>query len=573
MNSQKKFESFQKNRKLTLTKTRRVSDEKQTKKKMTSNKIRTTKYRPWNFIFLSIWFELNKFTNLYFLITTIIQSIPSISTLDPITMIVPFLLILVVGLFREAVEDLLRFGRDRSINRSQARVFDPSEGAIKLKYWSDIQEGDLVFLIDGEETPADLLLIYCKSSTSFAYIETSNLDGEKNLKCKVPIRKYSDNLCFSQPEVEFLEVSYPEPVSNFYLFEGFAIDGDSKVCLSKDHFLPRGVFVKNTEYLLGLALYLGGETKIMMNNKRRKNKVSSTEKMMNTYVLILVVFEFLLLIIIAVLGTLSSVLYPQVLEWWGFKNPNLLSEFFVILLAYFILLNTFLPISLIITIELLRIFQSLFFKADDHFKLEGQPMMVNTVSLNEELGKIEYVLSDKTGTLTKNQMKAKYFAIGFHEFDLDSKGKVLSRAKRETPTPGPSEVPINMGQPGSSSEDSKTIFPIRLPSNEKDKSFKINNQSEFEFLFFLLLNTCHDCFCQTKKSKAALSEEQLLRLGQDVMRESMVLQPRRPFLDTISLKFFSKRNSRSKNLLLDVPKQQFSERGSHYLHVSGKRVA
>jgi magnesium-transporting ATPase (P-type) len=388
------------------------------KSKVPSNRIHSTKYSFYNFLFLAIWYEMNKFTNIYFFITMIIQSIPSISTLNPMTIIIPFFSILLVGLIREAIEDLYRFTKDRKINNSIARVYCPDKQVIVLKKWSKIREGDFVLMIEDEETPADMLLINCKSSTSNAYIETSNLDGEKNLKCKHPIRPYIDNKCFSKPDIKNLEIFYPKPISDIYFFEGYCIDDSIKTNLSKNNFIPRGVFLRNTEYLLGLVIYVGKETKIVLNNKQKKNKISSTEKIMNNYVFILVIFEFILLIIIAIISTLNIIYYSDILQWWGFDDVNLFSNFFVIMLSYFILMNSFLPISLIISIESIRLIQILFFKFDEEFKYNDQYMMVNTMTLNEELGKIEYVLSDKTGTLTKNIMTARQFIAGFNDFAL-----------------------------------------------------------------------------------------------------------------------------------------------------------
>lgn len=401
------------------------------------NRIRTTKYTFWNFIFKALWFEMNKFTNIYFFVTMILQSIPSVSTLNPATVIVPFLFIITIALIREGVEDYYRYTKDRKINASPARVFDPTRNKMTVKKWEEISEGDLVLLIENEETPADMVLIYSKSSTSYAYIETSNLDGEKNLKSKLPLRKYRNNLDFARPVLQAFQLSYPYPTSDIYFFEGFAVDGDQKVYLGKDNFVPRGVFIKNTRYFLGLVVYVGPETKIMLNNMSKKNKMSSTEKMMNNYVYILVIFEFILLVVLSILPAVTFKHISRFYSWVGIKRPNVLSEIFVNFLSYFILLNTFLPISLIVTIETVRLLQLYFFKHDRHFSYPSEQtedasdkqLIPNTMTLNEELGRIQFLLSDKTGTLTQNEMVAKHFCIGFNDIMLSKRKATIKQLK------------------------------------------------------------------------------------------------------------------------------------------------
>lgn len=371
---------------------------------------------------MAIFYEMCKFTNIYFVVTMIFQSIPQISTLNPFSAVFPVLTILALAIMREGYEDYQRYKKDQKINQSLARVFNPDTQNMEIKLWEQIREGDLVLMIENEETPADLLLLYSKSASAYAYIETSNLDGEKNLKPKLPIRKYKNNLAFSKPVVDKFRLSYPFPNQDIYSFEGYVDDDGEKKHLTKDNFIPRAVRIKNTRLLLGLVLYVGNDTKLMKNYIKKKNKVSSLQKMMNVYVLILVIVEVILLVILGIGGviTISQIDISDYNKIYASQRPNPITQFFVLILSYFILLNTFLPISLIVTIEMVRYIQKIFYIKDPSFmNSQGQGLWVNTVTLNEELGKIEYVLSDKTGTLTKNQMKAKRFCIGFNKIPLD----------------------------------------------------------------------------------------------------------------------------------------------------------
>ena len=401
-----------------------------------SNRIRTTKYTFYSFLFLALYYEMKKFTNLYMITTLIIQAIPTISTLELATTYGPLLFVLFVALVREAVEDFYRYKKDKKTNNAPARVFDPRSGRMALKRWSEIREGDLVLLIEDEETPADLLLIYSKSATSSAFVETSNLDGEKNLKSKQPVRQYRNNLSFAKPQLGDFELSYPQPNSDIYFFEGYISQGGAKRYLTKDNFIPRGVTIKNTRFVLGLVVYVGGETKIMLNNMFKQNKVSSAERMMNVYVYILVIFEVVLLLVLSSFSIIFVDARDRIFEWWGLEIPGKGLEFLRNFLSYFILLNTFLPISLLMAIETIRFMLLYFYKNDASFHYEEvddsedqnrgtgkrrvriKKIMTNTMTLNEELGKIQFVLSDKTGTLTQNVMVAKHFCVGLRDLRL-----------------------------------------------------------------------------------------------------------------------------------------------------------
>ena len=82
--------------------------------------------------------------------------------------------------------------------------------------------------------------------------------------------------------------------------------------------------------------------------------------------------------------------------------------------SYIILLNTLVPISLYVSVEIIRLGQSFFINWDRqmYYSPKDTPALARTTTLNEELGQVQYIFSDKTGTLTQNIMEFKMASIG-----------------------------------------------------------------------------------------------------------------------------------------------------------------
>lgn len=101
----------------------------------------------------------------------------------------------------------------------------------------------------------------------------------------------------------------------------------------------------------------------------------------------------------------------------------------------------------------------------------------------------------------------------------------------------------------------------------------INTDKELEFYFFLLLNTCHDCFAETK-IKENKKDFKLRVMPQDILKETIEVKPYNPILDNLSIKKFKNRFLTSqgksiKSLLDDVPRNKNDSSASnqdHYIY-------
>lgn len=154
--------------------------------------------------------------------------------------------------------------------------------------------------------------------------------------------------------------------------------------------LYREARLKNTKWIYGLVIYTGRNSKIMMNSQGEANKMSQIEFKVNKILGLILIFQFVLCIILGILdGTfLSSNSTAHNYILWGGKSP--VGDGFLIFCTYLVLLNTMIPISLIVSIEIVKMSQSYFIDHDKFmystFREKGPT--VRSASLNEELGQI-----------------------------------------------------------------------------------------------------------------------------------------------------------------------------------------
>ncbi|XP_069676428.1 phospholipid-transporting ATPase IF-like isoform X2 [Periplaneta americana] len=216
--------------------------------------------------------------------------------------------------------------------------------------------------------------------------------------------------------------------------------------LGTENLLLRGARLKNTEYVIGCAVYTGQETKLALNSKMTSNKFSTVEKSINGFLLF---FLSLLAIEVAVCLAFKYSVEEEddykTETYLGPKSDIDVGQVVQDLFSFVILYNYIIPISLYVTIEAQKFIGSLFFAWDRELYCEktDQPAVCNTSDLNEELGQVEYLFTDKTGTLTENTMWFRrcsiagipYFEEGGKVFQLLSDGDERNSILMETSTP------------------------------------------------------------------------------------------------------------------------------------------
>lgn len=461
-----------------------------------TNKIRTTKYNIFSFFPKSLLYQFVRFANVYFLITAVIQSIPYVSPLNPFSAILPLIFVLGVSMVREGVEDYSRYRTDCEINDSKATIL--KNGKWTEVQWKEIFVGDFIRIKNEERFPTDILVLstsYKKESKGACFIETASLDGERNLKPKCAIPEVMNLI--DQKGYEGLEgkviCSHPNP--HLHSYDGvIELDG-KQYAINAKQLLLRGASLRNTEYIEGLVVYTGHDSKVMKNSENARNKTSKMESLMNNLIMRLLILQALLYLA-AMVGFLAwnISVHKNYQNFWIY-DFNFYLEAFLMIFTYFILFNTMLPISLIVTLELVKVCQSYFIAVDKDFynPKRDKGCKVMTRSINEELGQVEYVFSDKTGTLTCNEMELKYLMIGGTTYQgtlktKDASHNVYSNLD-EFYDPRIKACLIN-------ENSEKMHHRLKMQGSEE---YVIENRRQLTQDFMTVLATCHDCMVDINK--------------------------------------------------------------------------
>ncbi|KAF9422906.1 hypothetical protein BGZ94_008458 [Podila epigama] len=328
----------------------------------------------------------------------------------------------------------------------------PPQGDVTQPYWrprlwQDVCEGDIILLRQNDFIPADLLILSSSEQEPICYVETMNLDGETNLKIRQCVPGLSD-LCTPEDcaQRQFW-VESEGPTNNLLKYNGTvafptkatAIPGssnqdsgvtsttESKVSIDLSHLLLRGCILRNTEWVIGLVLFIGNDTKLQMNSGHVPSKRSNIEHKMNKQIAINLVIMCIICAFIALMSRaweshFQDVDAPFITNDASSSFHSAAYSSFVSFMMSIITFQNLVPVALYLTVEGVKTIQAYFIFKDLelYYHERDVPCMPRSWNLSDDLGQIEYIFSDKTGTLTTNQMDFRKCTIDGQVFEYHS---------------------------------------------------------------------------------------------------------------------------------------------------------
>ncbi|XP_027005997.1 phospholipid-transporting ATPase VD [Tachysurus fulvidraco] len=397
------------------------------------NKIRTTKYTFLSFIPMNLFEQLHRSANIYFIFLAALNFVPIVNAFQPEVGVIPILLVMSITALKDLWEDQRRRTSDRQANNLTCKLYNSKKQCYVERRWADVCVGDVVQLCCNEIIPADMVLLHSSDPNGVCHIETANLDGETNLKQRQVVRNLPQQGMEFTPENFSSCIECENPNDDLRRFRGYMEHPDKiRVGLHNENLLLRSCTVRNTETVIGIVVYAGHETKAMQNNSGPRYKRSKLERKLNIDIIWSVVLLLLMCLISAVgHGVWLSGLKDSIFIISDGTHPALAG--FYMFWTMIIVLQVLIPISLYVSIEIVKLGQVYFIQNDlDLYDARlDTGIQCRALNITEDLGQIQYLFSDKTGTLTENRMLFRRCTVAGKEYPHDEHAQAMEQYEEQ----------------------------------------------------------------------------------------------------------------------------------------------
>ena len=311
-------------------------------------------------------------------------------------------------MIKEAFDDIKRYKRDNEANQKCYKVIDLKKRKVKLVHSRKLKVGDIIEINSLERIPADLLLLHTTEKGGQVFLRTDQLDGETDWKLRQAINFTQD---YYNTQNTFYDIDgtviYNKPDCDIYNFNG-VFEGRRHENITKEPLTLQNTLWANTMITsgksIGVILYTGKHTKMALNTRKPRNKTGIFDAEIN-YI------SKLLFGIMAILAAL--IFFTSGIEIFNINS-------YVLYFRYVLLLASIIPISMRVNLDFAKTYFSYLISHDK--MIEG--CIARNSGFPEELGRIDYILTDKTGTLTKNEMVLKKLSMQRDQFSSENKSSL-----------------------------------------------------------------------------------------------------------------------------------------------------
>ena len=376
-----------------------------------SNKVENHKYNLISFVPVVIFNQFKQFGNFFYLIMTLTQFVPVLIVGFLFSYLSPLVIVVGVTMIKELYDDINRRYQDRITNNQIYTIYknninnEPEEIQVTS---ANLKIGDFIIINENQRVPADIILLKTfnnDADDNHAFIRTDQLDGETDWKLR---KALGSTQKLTITEIINLDafIEYEAPSKLIYNFEGvFECNIDNNNIIKEPLSLENTLWsstVLASKKAFGIVCYTGNETRARMNSSEPKIKIGILDDEINK----INVYLFFIMCALSAVITIMKIVVYHVLSW----------NLFFIFFRFIVLFCGIIPISLRVNLDVSKTYFSLMINRDESIK----DTIARNSTIPEELGRITYVFTDKTGTLTKNEMIFKKIAMEMDQFSEES---------------------------------------------------------------------------------------------------------------------------------------------------------